>query len=72
MEQDDHVLGRRAFLQWLSGLGAALYLKPYAVSAVTRPAIKKAIPSTGELLPVIGMGSWKTFDVGNDPGLPVR
>lgn len=67
MEQDDHVLSRRAFLQWLGGLGAALYLKPNAVSAVTRLAIKKAIPSTGELLPVIGMGSWKTFDVGDNP-----
>ena len=28
----------------------------------TRP-----IPSTGEMLPVIGLGTWQTFDVGTDP-----
>ena len=27
-------------------------------------AIKKPIPKTGELLPVIGLGTWQTFDVG--------
>ena len=26
----------------------------------------KKIPSTGEALPVIGVGTWQTFDVGND------
>ena len=28
--------------------------------------VKKLIPTSGELLPVIGMGSWQTFDVGNN------
>jgi diketogulonate reductase-like aldo/keto reductase len=28
----------------------------------------KAIPSTGEALPVIGVGTWQTFDVGSDAG----
>jgi diketogulonate reductase-like aldo/keto reductase len=27
---------------------------------------KRAIPGTGELLPVIGLGTWQTFDVGDD------
>jgi diketogulonate reductase-like aldo/keto reductase len=27
----------------------------------------KRIPSTGEPLPIIGVGTWQTFDVGNDP-----
>ena len=27
----------------------------------------KRIPSTGESLPVIGVGTWQTFDVGGDP-----
>jgi diketogulonate reductase-like aldo/keto reductase len=28
---------------------------------------KKPIPKTGELLPVVGLGTWQTFDIGNDP-----
>lgn len=27
----------------------------------------RAIPSTGEMLPVIGLGTWQTFDIGDDP-----
>jgi diketogulonate reductase-like aldo/keto reductase len=33
-----------------------------------RTQVSKPTPSSGELLPVIGMGSWLTFDVGNLPG----
>ena len=29
--------------------------------------IHRGIPSTGEMLPVIGMGTWATFDVGDNP-----
>lgn len=60
------MMKRRAFLQTLGALGALRYLRPGTVSAATRSAIKKAIPLTGEQLPVIGMGSWLTFDVDND------
>jgi diketogulonate reductase-like aldo/keto reductase len=28
---------------------------------------RRVIPSTGELLPVLGCGTWRTFDVGDDP-----
>jgi diketogulonate reductase-like aldo/keto reductase len=28
--------------------------------------ISRPIPKTGELLPLIGLGTWQTFDVGND------
>jgi diketogulonate reductase-like aldo/keto reductase len=33
-------------------------------SNVTQAMLKRTVPSTGELLPVIGCGSWQTFDVG--------
>lgn len=56
-------LSRRAFLL---GLGGAALSLPLASRATTLPAIVKPIPSTGERLPVIGMGSWRTFDVGTN------
>jgi diketogulonate reductase-like aldo/keto reductase len=58
-------LTRRAFLGLLGGLGAGLLLAPRRAAAA-EAAIRKAIPISGELLPVIGMGSWLTFDVGED------
>lgn len=33
------------------------------------PVLKKIIPATAERVPLIGMGSWLTFDVGRDRGL---
>lgn len=45
-----------------SGSGAA----PADMRAPARPAAR-AIPSTGETLPVIGLGSWITFNIGRDP-----
>jgi diketogulonate reductase-like aldo/keto reductase len=31
------------------------------------PVLTRRIPSSGEELPVVGLGSWITFNVGNDP-----
>jgi diketogulonate reductase-like aldo/keto reductase len=38
-----------------------------ALSTVKSTLIKRPIPGTGELLPVIGLGTWQTFDVGPSP-----
>ena len=53
------VLQGLAVLPVLGGLGAA---GQPASSLLTKP-----IPSSGERIPVIGLGSWITFNVGNDP-----
>lgn len=53
-------LGRRAFLASLGALGLGL------PALAASPRLEKPIPSTGEKLPVIGMGSWLTFDVGDN------
>ncbi|HKU86014.1 MAG TPA: aldo/keto reductase [Casimicrobiaceae bacterium] len=45
---------------------AAGTLLPAAVSAQDAALVTRAIPSTGERLPVIGLGSWITFNVGDD------
>src|SRR3546814_11630606 len=52
---------RRAVLGGLAAL-------PFAGSFPTALAapITRAIPSSGEAVPVIGMGSWLTFNVGED------
>jgi diketogulonate reductase-like aldo/keto reductase len=61
---------RRSFLQSVSGLALSplLSLAPYKpLFAAQSPAsaiLTRRIPSTGEALPVIGMGTWLTFSVG--------
>ena len=57
---------RRAFASLCGAVvaGAALGFKP--VSAQGPSPITRAIPGSGERLPVIGMGSWITFHVGKN------
>src|SRR6266513_1121270 len=54
----------------LIGAGAAGVLLPIAASpaqAISESSmmLTRAIPSSGEKLPVIGLGTWKVFDVGS-------
>jgi len=54
----------------LKGLGACAGMSALPVSqalAATSPVRRKPIPSSGETIPVIGMGTWITFNVGDDP-----
>lgn len=53
---------RRRFLGLLAGLGAGLALRP-AAGTVPR---SRAIPASGEAIPVIGMGTWLTFGIDPD------
>jgi diketogulonate reductase-like aldo/keto reductase len=58
---------RRRFLKLTAAAGASLAAPaPGRLLAAAAP-LTKPIPSTGEALPVIGMGTWITFNVGNDP-----
>ncbi|TBW57909.1 aldo/keto reductase [Marinobacter halodurans] len=54
---------RRRFLGGLTAL-VLLSLAP-ALGAQAAP-IRRPIPSTGERVPAIGMGTWRTFNVGSD------
>jgi diketogulonate reductase-like aldo/keto reductase len=58
---------RRSALHRISGLGLAL-VSPARLSFSVQSILKRPIPATGELLPCIGVGTWRTFDVGNAPG----
>jgi diketogulonate reductase-like aldo/keto reductase len=63
---------RRVLLQLVSSLGTA---SAFAQGVPTprspagppsSPALMRPIPSSGEQIPAVGLGSWITFNVGND------
>ncbi len=66
MKRAKRELSRRTFLASLGALGTAVHLGHGRAQAASRPVLTRAIPKTGERLPVIGMGSWLTFDVHDD------
>ena len=58
--------GRRT-LRALVAAAACAALRPPPAPAQPNALLTRPIPSTGELLPVVGLGSWITFNVGDDP-----
>ncbi len=64
--EEPKMLKRRSFLAGLGAAGLTAQL-PRPLRAARQPGpLTKAIPSSGERIPVIGMGTWQTFDVGDD------
>lgn len=61
------MISRRAFIQLLSGLGIACLSPVGLLDAKTKNPILKRIPKTNEKLAAIGMGTWLTFGIGEDP-----
>ena len=59
-------VSRRAFVCSLAALGAGIACRPLAGATMPDPILTRPIPSSGEALPVVGLGSWITFNVGND------
>jgi diketogulonate reductase-like aldo/keto reductase len=61
-------LGRRDFCAGALGAAAMAGLGMPGAKAATPPApmVRRPIPKSGELLPVVGVGTWLTFDVGDD------
>lgn len=58
-------LSRRKFMQALALIASAAGGLPLAAFSSV-PMLKKKIPSSGEKIPVIGMGSSRTFDVSDN------
>lgn len=59
-------MSRRKYLKCVATL-TALSLSNHALFAIEKPAmLTRPIRTTGEALPVIGLGTWQTFDVGNN------
>jgi diketogulonate reductase-like aldo/keto reductase len=57
-------LTRRELLRLIGGFGAAVTFG--SVAGQTRKIMTRKIPSTGEDIPAIGLGTWQVFDAGND------
>lgn len=60
---------RRQFLKMLGAGVVSAWGFPGLASGQSRALLSRPIPSSGESLPVIGMGTWRTFNVGDDPEL---
>jgi diketogulonate reductase-like aldo/keto reductase len=57
---------RRRTLCTLAAAGAYVLTLPSLTLGQSRAILTRPIPSSGEQLPVVGLGSWITFNVGND------
>jgi diketogulonate reductase-like aldo/keto reductase len=59
-------LTRRTLFSSLAAAGAVSVLRPLSPAAGRGAILTRPIPSSGEALPVVGLGSWITFNVGDD------
>lgn len=61
-----HNFSRREALAGMVSVGAAVSLDPFSSFAKSnvKMILERKIPSSGELLPAVGLGSWQQFDVG--------
>lgn len=62
------VISRRTFARAGAALAAVLAL-PKALPAQAHAPITRSVPSSGEAIPAVGLGTWITFNVGDDPVL---
>jgi diketogulonate reductase-like aldo/keto reductase len=62
-------ISRRTLLRLAAAGGAAAIMPQWSASAAEAPVLTRPIPSSGEALPLVGLGSWITFNVGEDPVL---
>ena len=56
-------LSRRSLLKTLGGLGAWAVMGKPTAEGQTANILKKPVPHSGEMLPVVGLGTARTFDV---------
>lgn len=72
MDNSNTDLQRRRLLQALAALGVSGPLLTGLAQAASKAIVTKPIPSSGEALPVIGVGSSRTFDALGDEELMQR
>ena len=57
-------VSRRTALRMFAGLGTAFALG--SATGQSQKIMTRKIPSTGEEIPAVGLGTWQVFDAGND------
>ncbi len=57
---------RREAAKLMALASSSLMLTPALANVNIKTMLKRKIPSSGDLLPVVGCGTWQTFDVGNN------
>ena len=62
------IITRRTFVKAAAASGAAFALPGTAPGAMHAP-VMRTVPSSGEAIPAVGLGTWITFNVGDDPVL---
>ncbi|KJS32550.1 MAG: aldo/keto reductase [Desulfatitalea sp. BRH_c12] len=62
-------ISRRTFIKGAGAFAVAATLTPGRLLGQDATPILRPIPSSGEMLPVIGMGTSQTFDVGENPAV---
>jgi hypothetical protein len=62
MTEKPRTTSRRTFLKYGAGISLASALPSWSALGATS-ILKRAIPRTGEMLPVVGIGTSRVFDV---------
>lgn len=57
-------LSRRTALKRLTAIGMLTALGASSAWGASAPLLQRKVPKTGELLPAVGLGTYRTFDVG--------
>src|SRR5438874_5591338 len=60
------MIGRREMLLGAAGAATLLFPTEEKSAMAAEEMIRRPIPSSGEAMPVIGLGTWQAFDVGNN------
>src|SRR5687767_3908888 len=63
---DPRLYSRRDVLAMAATLGAAAVLPAHAQAPAAKPILARKIPRTGEMLPVVGLGTQFVLDIGGD------
>lgn len=57
-------MNRREYMQSMLALGIVSATPNWILQSQAPSIMKRAIPTSNEMLPVVGVGTWQTFDVG--------